>query len=615
MTAENMQGAGDTDWFKLDLTAGDAYTVKTSGLAPLTFYDIVPQAAAADLPVTVVATGLPSANGEITFTADTTGAYEFSAADYGGFTGAYTISAAKVANTYTLADGVTLAVGRTDKATMQAAGDTDWFKISLTAGKTYTFRTAGLDEEAQYDIVPAAAATDVAVTVRPPALPSSNGWVTFTADKTGVYEFSATDPSGHTGAYTLTAAVATNTYALADGVKLAVGGVDKATMQAPGDTDWFKVSLTAGDTYNFRITRLGAGAQYDIVPVGQAIDRPVTVQASGSDTGVVTFTADATGVYEFSASDPNGYRGAYDVSPTKVTNNFTLAKHAEMAANGYAQKATMQAAGDTDWFRIYLVAGETYTFKTTGLDALALYQIVPSALAGDRPVDVREAVLPSSDGMLTFTADTNGAYEFSVSDASGRTGAYARSATKVANTYTLTRGVRLAVGETDKATMQAVGDTDWFKINLTAGKTYTFTTTGLDSAAVCYVGLASLAVDSAVTVLPQSLAAATGTTTFTADTTGAYEVEISDPSGFTGAYTISAKVVVNTDTLARAVTLPAEGVRSPTGAVPFAQAMAGIVAEAAAQHDAHASALGGFATTLASPADGRTAGGHGLALA
>ena len=338
MTNATMQSAGDTDWFKLDLIAGKTYTIKTAGLNELTFYEIFPASVALDRSVTVLSLGLPPAPATITFTADKTGAYEFAAIDISGAIGAYTITAAPVTNTYTLANGVTLGVGATDKATMQSAGDTDWFKISLTAGKTYTFKTTGLNQLAQYNIVPAASAIDFPVAVQSFSVPPSNGTVTFTADTTGVYEFSASDFNGFTGAYTLGDAVVTNTYALANKVALAVGGADKAMMQSKGDADWFKLSLTAGKTYTIKTTGLSEEAFYNLTPLALARDFPVDVQASAvAANGELTFTADTTGVFEFSASDASGFTGAYTVSAAIVTNTYTLAKGVSAGRRRYGQ--------------------------------------------------------------------------------------------------------------------------------------------------------------------------------------------------------------------------------------------------------------------------------------
>jgi hypothetical protein len=604
-----MQAAGDLDWLKLDLTKGKTYTIKTTGLDASAQYDIVPAAGALDYPVQVDAGKQPSMDGTVTFTADSTGVYEFSASDPSGLTGAYTVSVATVTDSYTLAAGKTLAVGGTDKATLQSAGDTDWFKINLVAGKTYTFKTTGLDEFAEYDIVAASKAADGALPYQATTAPAANGTVTFTADATGAYEFEAFDPSGKTGAYTVSDAVVTDTYTLAAGKTLAVGGTDAATMQAKGDTDWFKIDLVAGTTYTFTATGLDEGAQLSVLPAAEAGDRQVTVNGTTLPlaTQELTFTADTTGAYEVSIYDFSGKTGAYTVKDAVVTNSYTLAKHVALAV-GATDKPTMQTAGDTDWFKINLVAGKTYTFKTTGLDLFADFDILPAAEAQSLPVPVEAFSLSASKGLYTYTAATTGAYEVSIDDFSGKTGAYTISDAMVTNTYALADDVALAVGGTDNATMQSAGDTDWFKINLVAGKTYTFKIKGLDNYAQYSLYPASEALNIPVEADSAKGPAASGELTFTAGATGAYELGVSDWSGLTGAYTVSDALVTNTYTLAAGVSLAAPAATPAVSAATtrFVQAMASFAADAAAHVE-------GLATSAASASGALLAGGHGIA--
>jgi hypothetical protein len=432
--------------------------------------------------------------------------------------------------------------------------------------------------------------------------PKTPGEITFTADASEAYEFEVYDPSGETGAYTLSDAVVTNTYTLAKDVTLAVNATDKATMQAAGDTDWFKINLTAGVTYSFTTAGLSPEAGISLVPAAEANDKEVQVGGFSLGASQLTFTADSTGAYEVSAYDSTGKTGAYTVSDKVVANTYTLAKGVTLAV-GATDKASIQSASDTDWFKINLVAGKTYTFTTTGLDDGGEFDIVPAAEARDFPLPNYGFGLGPSDGVFTYTAATSGAYEAQIYDIEEQTGAYTISDKVVANTYTLADDVTLAVGGSDKADMQSAGDTDWFKIDLTAGKTYTFKITGLDNYAQYNLYAAGDALNIPVDATAAKGSAATGELTFTADTTGAYELGVSDWSALTGAYTVSDAIVTNTYTLAAGVTLTAGATRATAAATtPFLHAMAGLGADAAAHQEgltARTGSVGGATGTLA----------------
>ena len=92
------------------------------------------------------------------------------------------------------------------------------------------------------------------------------------------------------------------------------------------------------------------------------------------------------------------------------------------------------------------------------------------------------------DSRLTFTASSSGTYFLSAGSASSTgIGTYTVSATDVTppitDDYTSTTSTTgtVSVGGTKTGSIETAGDTDWFKISLVAGVTYTFDAMGSPS--------------------------------------------------------------------------------------------------------------------------------------
>jgi hypothetical protein len=551
MSIFSIESEGDANWFKINLTSGTTYSFQTTGLDASGQFEVYANSDGADEGTRVQSTSGGALSQTVTFTADTTGVYDLEVFEFSNFTGPYTLSAAIVPNSYTLANPGALAVGGSVTASIQSEGDTNWFAINLTAGTTYSFTATGLDSSATLNVYAASDASDVDIPVRTTAGASTPQVVTFTADATGVYDVAVFDTSAFTGSYTLSDAVVPDSYTLAHPGALTVGGSVNASIESAGDTNWFAITLTAGTTYKFTVAGLDASAAFAIFSASEAADvgNPVDTVSTGSGSQVVTFTADATGVYDVQVSDSSTFTGAYTLSDTVVADSYTLANPGALTVGG-SVSASIQSAGDANWFAISLTAGTTYTFNTTGMDATGDLAIFAASAAADVAIPVDSVQMGPGTETLTFTADASGVYDVEVFDTSTFNARYTLTDTIVPNSYTLANPGALTVGGSVTASIQSEGDTNWFAINLTAGTTYTFQATGLDSSAQLEVYAQSNAADAGVLVDFTSAGSRTQTVTFTADTTGVYDVEVYDFSNFTGAYTLSDAVVPDSYTLA-----------------------------------------------------------------
>ena len=568
----SMQSIGETDWFQIQLTAGETYSFTENGLSQAVRLNISVPSAALDNPVYTSESGLKGSTVQFTFTADTTGAYDLGVADLIGVTGAYTVSAATVADTHTLLNPGALIVGGAVKQDMQSSGDSDWFSIDLTAGTTYFFTERGLSQSASLSISPTSAASDTSIETFGRSKTKSTEEYVFTADSTGSYDVRVYDDGGATGLYTVTTSSETAHDTVANPGALIVGGsVDGYNY---GDTGWFKVNLTAGTTYSFTEYGLGPFAQLAIVPSSEAADTLAGVYSSRrrqpASTKQITFTADTTGSYDLGVYN---FGGGYTIATAIVPDKYTLASPGVLTVGGTVN-AVLQSKDETDWFSVDLIAGKTYAFTEAGLAQYPYFDISSASTASDSSVTQDFSGQLGTTTQFTFTADTTGSYDVRVADRSGKIGAYTVSTAVVPDTYTLAHPSVLRLGGSVDASMQSLGDTNWFRLRGIAGRTYMFTETGLSQDTYLSIYPSSEATDTSNAPFISAKSGATVQLTFTADTTGVYDVEVIDGGGVIGAYTMTTAVAPDSYTLGRPGALTAGSQASTTSPDALLQAAA-----------------------------------------
>lgn len=157
-------------------------------------------------------------------------------------------------------------------------------------------------------------------------------------------------------------------------VTLAIGSSVNGVLDTLGDHDWYRVTLTAGQTYTFTIGATGAGDIQDSYlrlhnGAGTLIAENDDIAFPGNTYSRIVFTATTSGTYFVNV-------GAYN---DLETGNFRLtaasdltdsipgssATTASLTVDGPAVAGVLDAAGDHDWYRVSLVAGTTYTFFTS----------------------------------------------------------------------------------------------------------------------------------------------------------------------------------------------------------------------------------------------------------
>ncbi len=464
--------AGDSDWFAVDLVAGRSYTLDFDGLGGEVYGVQGPSGHLFPLDV------FASAGAPGHFTALATGTYWFAADST--LAGNYTIRINAVADDYDdnrLTDGV-LRGGRSVTGLAEAATDVDWFKARLVAGQQYSF---DVTSKGTFDLYVASADGNLCT----PVSIDGNGIATFVPVETGNY-FIAVREAGDPGSFrpvkyrlTMTAEPVADDYgqtnASAGTVALTngAGGVD-ATLNYATDADWFRIDVTAGETYRLRVSGAGIGGTGYLMVAGP--DGEILSFPGGFGPGTAnetSFTAAASGTYYAQVVSEDA-TGAYRLDVARIADDFTdsAVRPGAVVVGGTVQ-AAFEAANDTDWFAVNVVAGTSYSLTASSAGGN------PAYFALGNFVDGSGALLGT-----TFTATATGTVYVEVTGLPSRASAtpvkYSVGVKSYADDYAdnvSTTGT-LAVGGTASGNIQAMQDSDWFRATLVEGKSYLFTATG-----------------------------------------------------------------------------------------------------------------------------------------
>ena len=110
--------------------------------------------------------------------------------------------------------------------------------------------------------------------------------------------------------------------------QLSVGGSTTGTIETVNDQDWFRVSLTAGQTYTFRLNAAVTNGLYD--PYLKLYNGSGTYLTYNDDGGgnlnsLLTYTPTASGTYYLEARAYSSGTGAYTLSVNSATAADTTA--------------------------------------------------------------------------------------------------------------------------------------------------------------------------------------------------------------------------------------------------------------------------------------------------
>ena len=362
----------------------------------------------------------------------------------------------------------TVDVGGSVTGDLEFQRDSDWFRVELEAGRTYRIDLEG---------APTGMGTNRDVDIE--GIYNSDGWriphtfnshhgeatnarVLFTPDASGTYWIAAQGGlvssseldrawDYTTGTFTLSVAdvTATETPAsTATTATVAVGGHATGEVQAPGDEDWFRVTLEAGKTYRIDLEGERAGGpDYGTLfdPHLRGIydadgNRLANTQDGNSGSAPynaqVVFSPPADGTYYIGAGS-SGSRGTYRVTVADITDDDEPARPhtvddvtapvVDLSGDGTAT-GEIHGRYDRDWFQVVLEGGTTYRVGMQGSETSrgtlsdpylrGIHDADGRYLPGTSNNDVTENGWWRSDNSeVTFTPTADGTYYIVASSA------------------------------------------------------------------------------------------------------------------------------------------------------------------------------------------------------
>ncbi|HEY0844550.1 MAG TPA: pre-peptidase C-terminal domain-containing protein [Noviherbaspirillum sp.] len=520
---DSIETAYDYDWYRVSLVGGVTYTIRVvgAGTGDRTLGDPMidgiynsNDAYISGFNNDGLISGPNGRDAMVTFRPTASGANYYWVAVSGdlGTTGTYTISvtdssggtdnvAANTSTTGAITVGGAAVTGTIDNAT-----DTDWYKVSLTAGTTYTIRMRGLtsgmgtlpdpviagvyDSSGSYipnTYIDDFDTRDAALTFVAPSTGTffigAEGWRTRTGN---YYENTPFAGTYYTGTFTLDIAVATpdikgNTSTTAT---LNIGSSTTVTMGQPYDHDWYAVSLTAGQTYEFSLSGTGL---HNNTPGIHGIFTAAGVYAGGYAAAVLgpgtaaattIFTPTTSGTYYIDAFSL--YEGTYTLSAAQIADDVPGNKTstATVAVNG-SVTGHIGGATDIDWYKVDLVGGNSYIVKVQGKQS-NMGTLDDPLIAGIYDANgllVASTFSDDSNGnepSLVFRPSSTGAYFIAADGYSGYTGTYTLSVTQLAGDVgqTTATAAALSLNSPVTVTIDDAADTDWYAVTLNAGTTY-----------------------------------------------------------------------------------------------------------------------------------------------
>ncbi len=202
--------SGDTDWFQVTLVAGTTYDISQLGNG----------SGLSDPFVRIMsATGVELANNDdiilsdfrdslLTYTPTTSGTFYISAGAFSSNTGSYTLSLNEThtgdiaASTATTGTAI---VNGSISGTIETAGDSDWYAITLNADSRYVISNTGYGSTVLSDsFLELRDSTGAIIASDDDSGPGSNGRLAFNITTTGTYYIAASAFGSATGGYAVT---------------------------------------------------------------------------------------------------------------------------------------------------------------------------------------------------------------------------------------------------------------------------------------------------------------------------------------------------------------------------------------------------------------------------
>lgn len=482
----SLQPAGDQDWYRIRLTAGQPYRFTLNGTGAEALGDpllqlIGPQGGE---PIAYNDDSEGSLNSLLEFTPETSGNYFLGVRGFvEGATGTYELAAARIAPPPRLA--LTGGAGSVTAA-IDTAGEHDRYSVALTGGETYRFSLNGAGEPALGDplLLVYGANASSPIGGDDDGGEGLNSYYEFTAPTTGNYVIEARsyNPAG-TGGYTLSVRPGDVPNNAQTDIALNPAGDSRADRLHPaGDTDWFRIDLTEGQTIRVHMLSGQSGAPLadPLIAIHGADGEVAAVDDDGGEglNAFLEFTAPAAGAYYIEARGfQDAAEGAYSLHVLPGEIPSAVGDGGETLTPNEPRVSQIGAAGDSDWFAVNMIEGRTYRFQAQGSDGdgdladplLTLRGPDGAELAADD--DGGTGVNPQ----ITYTARTSGIHFIAVSAFGGQaTGRYGvRVLDNEVPGSVDTDDTLTGQDDSRESRIDFPGDRDFYRVIVEAGHSYT----------------------------------------------------------------------------------------------------------------------------------------------
>lgn len=425
-----VETANDEDWFSVTLEAGQAYTFRLDGE---TLSDpVVGIFSGSGQFIALDDNSGGQRNALLGFTATTTGTHYVAATGVGGTVGTYSLTAKRVIGDDQLASTATtgrLAVGSSIDGNIERVGDHDWFAIPLVAGQNVQFNLEGTT--LADPLLTLRSSSGAAIASDDDSGTGLNARLTYRVPSSGTYYVDVQGVENTLGTYRLSAA-AVAADDVGDGpsttARVVVGGSFSGGIDFAGDEDWVAVSLSAGQSYAFRLDGVTLSDPLLGLFSSAGVLLDIDDDSGGSTNSLIQFVPTATGTYFLAAAGYGSATGSYRLSVSGAVNDdfAGTAGTTGRVGIGGSTSGRIESANDSDWFAVSLTAGQAYQFRLRGAGGsdpqLSLLSGSGTVLATD---DDSGGGL---DSLIRFTATATGTHFLAARMQGTTTGDYTVSA-------------------------------------------------------------------------------------------------------------------------------------------------------------------------------------------
>jgi hypothetical protein len=335
------------------------------------------------------------------------------------------------------------------------------------------------------------------------------GWsarLSYTATTTGTYYLASNAEGDETGTYKISATVLSTTlvddYAASTATTgvVAIGGSTTGNIETTGDADWFKVTLTAGTTYQLDLQGSATGQGTLQHPFLELLDSGGHLLLSDDSSGGfgpgpgwsarLSYTATTTGTYYLASNAEGNETGTYKISATSldttapVVNERLANDTGSSSSDKITSNPALAGSGDPNAVVHFTVDGSPIAATATATSSGA-WSFTPSGLTdGSHTIVASETDTVGNTGTasLTFTLDTTPP-TVAITSAGGLTSHPTQTVSGTVDVADAGTIVTLYDGTTALGTATVQSNGSWStSITVTGDGTHTLTATDTDAA-------------------------------------------------------------------------------------------------------------------------------------